>query len=231
MEILIWVLVLALFIIIFIFGFFSFERQRLRKVLDDLKSQVNEIDEFDFGGSEYLADEEDFEDNARTTSPRKMHEPLDSEHYAEDYLERIPEALSSAEPAFNGKGMTYHRNNWVGLYKKLGRPSNREVELFAVLAPERDNRYDATAVSIAVHGRVIARVPAEISSKLTTFIDQHGGLVKVIVVLWFDPSRERSTVRVHLAQPMRMKEDFQTDLRVVRRIGKKWENELIGFVD
>jgi len=28
-----------------------------------------------------------------------------------------------------------------------------------------------------------------------------------------------------------MVDDFYTDLRVVRRIGAKWNNELIGFVD
>jgi hypothetical protein len=158
--------------------------------------------------------------------------PLESESaYAKHYLDRIPEALPASGETFRGKGMSFHKSNWVGLYKNLGRPSGREVSTFAVLVPELGNRYDANAVSIAVHGRHIANVPMELSAEISRFIAANGGLVKVHAVLWFDPRRVTSTVRVHLAMPYRMKDTFQTDLKVRRWASPKWGDALIGFVD
>jgi hypothetical protein len=225
MEILLWILLALLLSAVALVTYFYFaDKNSISNSSEELRRDFER-----FQNQQDRLESHTFDRDSRVTRPDDRHARGDD--YAEDYLDRIPEAYSSLEATFNGKGMTFHKNNWVGLYKKLGRPSGDEVEIFAVLVPERTNKNDATAVSIAVHGRVIARVPAEISAKVTRFIDQHGGLVKVRVVLWFDPSRERSTVRVHLAEPMRMLDDFYTDLRVVRRIGAKWNNELIGFVD
>lgn len=151
--------------------------------------------------------------------------------YAINYLDRIPQAVSSISETFRGRGMQKAASNWVGLYKTMKRPRGREIPTFAVFVPEEGNPWDPTAVSIVVHGRHIAYVPAELSSEVKRFVIANGGLVKVEVVLWFDPGRTKNTVRVHLAKPYRMKDNFRTNLKVRRWTSPRWGSKLIGFVN
>lgn len=178
---------------------------------------------------DYLEDlgEDDPEDAGFDDEP----EVVFGSAYASNYLDRIPEAVSSGIVAFNGRGMQKIRGNWVGLYKAMGRPRGREIPTYAVFVPEETNPWDSNAVSIVVHGRHIAYVPSNLSSQVKRFVLANGGLVKVNIVLWFDPGRTKNTVRVYLAQPYRMKDNFKTDLKVRRWVSPRWGTQLVGFVN
>lgn len=151
--------------------------------------------------------------------------------YADDYLSRIPTAVVTQEHSFRGTGMSHHRGNWAGMYKKLGRPRGGEVATYAVLVPEPDNKFDRHAVSICVHGRHVGYVPRSHSETVSRFIHANGGLVKCVVVLWFDPQITKNSIRVHMPYPPTMQETFRTDLKPVRWTSPRYRNSLVGFVE
>jgi hypothetical protein len=150
--------------------------------------------------------------------------------YAIDYLNRIPTARYSQDVTFRGTGMSHHRGNWAGMYRKLGRPRGGEVTTFAVLVPEPENKFDSFAVSIVVHGRHIGYVPRTHSEAVSRFVQRSGGLVKCIVVLWFDPRITKNSIRVHLAFPPGLEQNFRTDLSPVRWNSPRFGSQLVGFV-
>lgn len=163
---------------------------------------------------------------------RELRRSIEQRHlpYAADYLRRIPLATVSQEHSFRGAGMSHHRGNWAGMYRKLRRPRGGEVATYAVLVPEPDNRFDRHAVSICVHGRHIGYVPSTHSEAISRFVNANGGLVKCVVVLWFDPKITKNSIRVHMPYPPTMQENFRSDLEAVRWISPRYRNQLIGFV-